>query len=64
MLQETYEIVRDENILKSFLKKLGAEDLSSLESYLVIMAFRSKKLDAAERTKLGARHREIYLTKT
>lgn len=63
MLQETFEVVRDENILKDFLRKLGADELSNLESYLVVAAFRSKKLSATEKSNLGARNREMYLTK-
>lgn len=63
MLQETFEVVRDENILKDFLRKLGADELSNLESYLIVTAFRSKKLSATERSNLGARNREMYLTK-
>lgn len=58
-----YEIVKDEEMLKSFLKDIGAENIDKTESLLVMTAFRSKKLTEEEKQKLGARAREMYLTK-
>ena len=60
---DRYQIVADEKILKDFLVALGCNELSKLESYLVVTSFRSKKLNDEERKKLGARNREMYLTK-
>ncbi len=58
-----YEIIKDEEMIKNFLKDIGAADIDKTESYLVMTAFRSKKLTEEEKQKLGARAREMYLTK-
>jgi hypothetical protein len=50
-------------MIKNFLKDIGAADIDKTESYLVMTAFRSKKLTDEEKQKLGARAREMYLTK-
>lgn len=63
-MNSRYQIVADETILKNFLTALGVDELTRLESLLVVTSFRSKKLTDIERSKLGARNREMYLTKT
>ena len=57
-----YKIVEDGNILKNFLKII-TKDLTPTQSIFVNSCFRSKKLTETERSSLGARSREIYLTK-
>lgn len=61
-MSETYKVLVDENQFLTFLERLG--DIFPYETYLVNTAFRSKKLTDEERKMLGARNREVYLTKT
>lgn len=61
-MSETYKVLVDENQFLTFLDRLG--DIFPNETYLVNTAFRSKKLTDEERKQLGARNREVYLTKT
>ena len=61
-MSETYKVLVDENQFLTFLERLG--DIFPYETYLVNTAFRSKKLTDEERKQLGARNREVYLTKT
>lgn len=61
-MSETYKVLVDENQFLTFLDRL--EDIFPNETYLVNTAFRSKKLTDEERKQLGARNREVYLTKT
>lgn len=61
-MSETYKVLVDENQFLTFLERLG--DIFPHETYLVNTAFRSKKLTDEERKMLGARNREVYLTKT
>ena len=58
-----YQIVKDEEHLKSFLSWIGIAELQTTESLLVNVSFRSKKLSDEERKALGARNREMYMTK-
>lgn len=60
-MNETYKVLVDENQFLTFLDRLG--DIFPYETYLVNTAFRSKKLTDEERKQLGARNREVYLTK-
>lgn len=60
-MSETYKVLVDENQFLTFLDRLG--DIFPYETYLVNTAFRSKKLTDEERKQLGARNREVYLTK-
>lgn len=59
---DTYKVLVDENQFLTFLERLG--DIFPHETYLINTAFRSKKLTEEERKQLGARNREVYLTKT
>lgn len=61
-MADTYKVLVDENQFLTFLERLG--DIFPYETYLVNTAFRSKKLTDEERKMLGARNREVYLTKT
>ena len=60
-MSESYKVLVDENQFLTFLERLG--DIFPEETYLVNTAFRSKKLTDEERKFLGARNREVYLTK-
>lgn len=62
MVNETYQVLANEQEFTTFLERLG--DIFPWETYLVNTAFRSKKLSETEKVLLGARNREVYLTKT
>ena len=61
MTNNSYTVLANEKTFISFLDKLG--DIFPWETYFVNTAFRSKKLSEQEKKKLGARTREVYLTK-
>jgi len=61
-MADTYKVLVDEKQFLTFLDRLG--DIFPNETYLINTAFRSKKLTDEERKLLGARSREVYLTKT
>lgn len=61
-MADTYKVLVNEKQFLTFLDKLG--DIFPNETYFINTAFRSKKLTDEERKMLGARAREIYLTKT
>ena len=58
---KSYTVLINEKSFISFLNKLG--DIFPNETYFINTAFRSKKMTDIEKSKLGARNREIYLTK-
>lgn len=61
---DRYQVVSDEKELKSFIELIsGKAGIQRSESFLVNTAFRSKKLSDQERKRLGARNREMYMTK-
>lgn len=60
-MANSYTVLSNEKVFISFLNRLG--DIFPWETYFVNTAFRSKKLSEQEKKKLGARTREVYLTK-
>ena len=61
MIDESYKVLINEKSFISFLNRLG--DIFPHETYFINTAFRSKKLTNDEKSKLGVRNREVYLTK-
>ena len=60
-MSESYKVLINEASFISFLDRLG--DIFPNETYFVNTAFRSKKLNEKEKSKLGTRNREVYLSK-
>lgn len=60
-MSESYKVLVNEKSFISFLDRLG--DIFPYETYFINTAFRSKKMTDEEKLKLGARNREVYLTK-
>jgi hypothetical protein len=60
-MSESYKVLIDESAFISFLNRLG--DIYPNETYFINTAFRSKKLTEKEKSKLGTRNREVYLSK-
>jgi len=60
---DRYIIVKDEKILKDFLKEIGVDEMSVLESCFICTSFRSKKLPEDQKGKFARKMREIFLTK-
>lgn len=60
-MSESYKVLINETSFISFLNRLG--NIFPNETYFVNTAFRSKKMTDNEKFKLGARNREVYLTK-
>lgn len=63
MRNDTYEVIRNEGQIQDFLQKLGIETLELNESFLVVTAFRSKRMWEDTRKFLATRCREMYMTK-
>ena len=60
-MSESYKVLINESTFISFLNRLG--DIYPNETYFINTAFRSKKLTEKEKSKLGTRNREVYLSK-
>ena len=60
-MSESYKVLVNESTFISFLNRLG--DIYPNETYFINTAFRSKKLTEKEKSKLGTRNREVYLSK-